>query len=164
MISHLKYIKNNACNSYSSDELFLRSRDGYFGVYFPSCEATREINTKITLEWMHKQFVTWVYTLFHFLHDITNLWMAIKTMIFTHQPRVSLVRFTFCWWRHNRLLRTFQLPYNCDAITWIMISNSIVFTAIFMAGHVRNLSYQYENTVGSGPVFYLCLRPVLELS
>ena len=30
---------------------------GYFGVYFPSCEATREINTKITLEWAQKRFV-----------------------------------------------------------------------------------------------------------
>ena len=25
---------------YSSDELFQRSREGYFCVYFPSCEAT----------------------------------------------------------------------------------------------------------------------------
>ena len=31
---------------YSSDELFQRSGEGYFGVYFLSCEATREINTK----------------------------------------------------------------------------------------------------------------------
>ena len=35
---------------YSSDESFQRSQEGYFGVYFSSCEATREINTKITLE------------------------------------------------------------------------------------------------------------------
>ena len=35
---------------YSSDESFQRSQEGYFGVYFPSCQATREINTKITLE------------------------------------------------------------------------------------------------------------------
>ena len=44
-----------------------------FGVYFPSCAAcaTREINAKITLEWAHKQFVTRVFTLFDFLHDIT---------------------------------------------------------------------------------------------
>ena len=35
----------------------------YFGVYFPSCEATREINTKITLSWVLKQFVTRVNTL-----------------------------------------------------------------------------------------------------
>ena len=34
----------------SSDEPFMHSREGYFGVYFPSCAATREISTKITLE------------------------------------------------------------------------------------------------------------------
>ena len=52
--------------------LFMRSREGYFGVYFPSCVATREINTKITIEWAHKQFATRVHTLFYFLQDITN--------------------------------------------------------------------------------------------
>ena len=31
-------------------KLFMHSQEGYFGVCFPSCEATREINTKITLE------------------------------------------------------------------------------------------------------------------
>ena len=40
---------------YSIDERFQRSREDYFCVYFPSCEATREINTKITLEWAQKQ-------------------------------------------------------------------------------------------------------------
>ena len=34
---------------YSSYEPFQRSREGYFDVYFASCEATREINIKITL-------------------------------------------------------------------------------------------------------------------
>ena len=34
---------------YSRDELFLHSLECYFGVYFPRCFATREINTKITL-------------------------------------------------------------------------------------------------------------------
>ena len=33
------------------------SREGYFAVYFPSCAATKEIKTKITLEWAHKLFV-----------------------------------------------------------------------------------------------------------
>ena len=54
---------------YSSDELLRRSLEAYSGVYFPSCEATREIYTKITLE---KHFVMTVHTLFYFLHDITN--------------------------------------------------------------------------------------------
>ena len=49
---------------YSGDELLQRSREGYFGVYFPSCEARGEINTKITFEWALKQFVTRVHTLF----------------------------------------------------------------------------------------------------
>ena len=36
---------------YSCDELFLRSREDYFGVYCPRCFATRKINANITLEW-----------------------------------------------------------------------------------------------------------------
>ena len=44
----------------SSVELFMRSREGYFGVYFPSWAATMGIITKITLEWVREQFVTTV--------------------------------------------------------------------------------------------------------
>ena len=40
----------------------------YFGVYFPRCCATREINTKITLSWVHKQFATRVHTLISIYH------------------------------------------------------------------------------------------------
>ena len=47
-----------------------------------------------------------------------------KTTIFSHRPRVSLIRFSFCWC-HNRLLMTSQWPDNCDAITWIVLSNSL---------------------------------------
>ena len=57
---------------YSIGEVPMRSREGYFGVYFPSCAATKEINTKITLKWACKQFATRVHTLFCFLHDIRN--------------------------------------------------------------------------------------------
>ena len=70
-------------------------------------------NTRVGV---HKQFVARVHTLFYFLHDITNHWMTIKTIISTHRPRVSLSRFTICWWRHNRLLVTSQIPDNCEAI------------------------------------------------
>ena len=38
----------------------------YFGIYFPRCFATREINIKITLSWALKQFVTRIHTLFSF--------------------------------------------------------------------------------------------------
>ena len=40
---------------YSRDVLFLCSLECYFGVCFPPCFATREINTKITLSWALKQ-------------------------------------------------------------------------------------------------------------
>ena len=51
--------------------------------------------------------------------------MTIKTTIFTHWPRASLARFTFCWWRCSRSLMTSQWPDNCDAITWMVPSNSL---------------------------------------
>ena len=48
-----------------------------------------------------------------------------KTTIFTHRPLVSLPRSSFCWWRHNRLLMTWQQRNNCDVVTWIMLSDSL---------------------------------------
>ena len=119
----------------------MHSREGYFGVHFSSCWATREINTKIRLEWAHKQFITSVHALYYFLHDITNPKMTLKVRIFTHHPHVSLARFTFCWWRHNRLVVTSQWPDNCDENTWQVISNSLdidLITAILMARRIRN--------------------------
>ena len=49
---------------YSRHELFLCSLECYFCNYFRRCFATREINTKITLSWALKQFVTRRHTLF----------------------------------------------------------------------------------------------------
>ena len=123
---------------YSSDELFQGSREGYFCVYFPSCEATREINTKIILEWAQEQFFTRVHTLFYFLHDIMKPWITIKRMIFTHHPPVTHVWFSFCWWRHNQLLMMPQLAGNCDAIMWIVISNSLDIDFIHSDIHSRS--------------------------
>ena len=55
----------------SSRELFMRSREDYFGVYFPSCEPSRENNKNNTR--MGAQTVgKIVHTLSYFLHDITN--------------------------------------------------------------------------------------------
>ena len=48
---------------HSRNELFLRSLDCDFGVYFTRCSAAREINTKITLSWALKQFFTREHTL-----------------------------------------------------------------------------------------------------
>ena len=64
--------------------------------------------------------------------------MTIKTMVSTHRPRVSFARFTFCWWRHNRLLMTSQWPDNCVTITWIVISNSLDIDFIHGSMHGRS--------------------------
>ena len=48
-------------------KLFMHSLEWHFDVYFPRCWATREINTKITISWAHKQFATRVHTLFYLI-------------------------------------------------------------------------------------------------
>ena len=132
----LNDIENNVCTRVTN---CISAHEGvHFGVYFPSCEATRVINTIVTLEWAEKQFVTRVHTLFYFLHDTTNPVMTIKTTIFTHCPRVSFARFSFYWWRHNRSLLMSQWPDNCDAVTWIVISNSLDIDLIHGDIHGRS--------------------------
>ena len=76
---------NNVCTlvtnclcTHSSVNLVFISLECYFGVYFPRCCATREINTKITLSWAHKQFATRVHTLF----SMSELTMALFTRIY----------------------------------------------------------------------------------
>ena len=69
--------------------------------------------------------------------------MMIKTTMFTHRPRVSLAQFSFCWWRHNRLPMTSQLN---DAVTWIMISNSLNIDFIHGDIHGRSCkNYPFPN-------------------
>ena len=41
---------------YSCDQLFMHSLECYFGVLFPLLLTIREINTKIALLWVQKQF------------------------------------------------------------------------------------------------------------
>ena len=124
----------------------MRSREGYFDVYFPSWAATREMNTKITIEWAHKQFFTRVYTLFNFAHDVRNPQMTIR-----HRFCVSLDRLTFCWWRHNRLLMTSQWPDHCAAITWKVISSSLNID--FIHGDIHGRSCKY---CCNGSCIYVC--------
>ena len=61
-----------------------------------------------------------------------------KTKIFSRNPRVSLARITFCWWRHNRSAMASQWPDNCDANTWQVISNSLDIDFIHGAIHGRS--------------------------
>ena len=103
-------------------------------VYFPSCEATIEMTTVITLEWAHKLCVMRVHTLICFLHDP---WLKMNNKaIFTRQLHVSLTLFTSFWWRYNRLYNALQLwrkhAKNRDKI-------STVSMMILAAGRVRNV-------------------------
>ena len=106
-----------------------------------------QINTKITLEWAHKQFTMRVHISFHSLYHITNPQMMLKTMISAHHLHVSLARFTFCWWR--QLLMMSQWPDNCDTITWKVISNSLDINFIFgdIHGRVRKIYITYSTVM-----------------
>ena len=73
--------------------------------------------------------------------------MTLKARIFTHHPRVSLARFAFCWWRHNRLAMTSQLPHNFDANTWQVISNSLEND--FIHGNIHHRSCKKPAYVSS---------------
>ena len=92
------------------------------------CEATREINTKITLEWVDKQCVMTVQTLFYFLRNIINPYMTMKRRS-SHTSSMSsslCLRSAdditiYCWWLHNAITQ----HENCDTSTWRAISNSL---------------------------------------
>ena len=98
------------------------------------------------VRWAQKKFVTRVHTLSYFLHDVTNPQMTIKMTIFSHHPRVSLARFSFCWWCHNRLLIMSQWSDNCDAIKWIVISNSLDIDFIHGDIHGRSCK-KYQSII-----------------
>ena len=87
--------------------------------------------------------------------------MTRKTTIFTHRPHVSLARFSFCWC-HNRLLMTSQWPDNCDAITWIVISNSLDINFIHGDIHGRSgkkMGIKKKKKQGKSEGFDSCDRP-----
>ena len=112
---------------YSSGERFMSSEEDYFCVYLPSSEATREINTKITLKWVHLTVhheSTYIVLFFTWNNKSIN-YEKNEKKIFTQLTSVSLFLFTFCWWRHNRLLMTSQWPDNCVRITQTVIYNSL---------------------------------------
>ena len=57
---------------------------------------------------------------------------------------------SFCCWRHNRLLMTSQWPDNYDAITWIVISNSLDID--FIHGDIHDRSCKKKTFL------YLCVE------
>ena len=109
-------------------------------------------NTWVSAETVHHKstyinlFLTWHN---ESINDDKNDNLYTYFPIFTHRPRVSLAWCSVCWWRHNRLLMTSQLPDNCDAVTWIVISNSLDIDFIHGDIHARSCKkwWMYINTV-----------------
>ena len=60
----------------------------------------------------------------------------------------SLARFTFCWWRLNRLAMTSPWPDNCDANTWQVISNSLDID--FIHGNIHGRSCKNAGYINVG--------------
>ena len=106
---------------YSSDESFQRSWEGLFPGLRSNEGNKYQNNTRASTETVHHES-TYIIVFLTRKNESINEY---KTTSFTHRPRVSLARFSFCWWRRNRLLMTPQWPDNCGAITWIIISNSL---------------------------------------
>ena len=116
-------------------ELFMHSQEDFFGVYFPSCFATRQINSKITIKWAHKQFVTTVHSLFyscmtwwknklwskrqfsHIYFKWCHLCLA-KKNIWSECVLVMMSQLIVqhWWWCHNWL-------GSCDTLIWKLIYN-----------------------------------------
>ena len=80
---------------YSRDELFLLSLECYICVYFPRCFATQEINTKITLSWALKQFVTRVHTLFSIYWG--NMTICLRALARQIPVKSELLHVLECW-------------------------------------------------------------------
>ena len=74
-----------------------------------------------------------------------------KTTSFTHRPRVSTLGFRSVDDVTIDLLMTLQWPDNCDAITWIMISNSLDID--FIHGDIHGRSCKKIKSLLFRPIY-----------
>ena len=98
---------------------------GLFWCLFPELRSNEgnkhENDTRVSAETVRHESTYLI--VFHTRHnDSIN---DDKTTIFTPRTHVSHARFLFCWWRHNLFLMTLQWTHICDAITWLVMSNSL---------------------------------------
>ena len=104
--TYLVHFKNNVCTRVAN---CLCAHESVLFVFFPTCVAIRGMNTKITLEWAHEQFVTRVPTLFlsHIRHNESingdkNGNLQTCSSCFTRSLYVLLMgSHSICRWRHN---------------------------------------------------------------
>ena len=111
---------------------------GLFWCLFPELRSNKgnkhQNNTRVCPETVHHESTYIILFLTGHNESINDD----KTTMCTHRPHVSLARFSFCWWRHNRLLMMSQWPDNCNAIMWIMIFNSLDIDLIHGDIHGRS--------------------------
>ena len=83
-----------------------------------------------------------------------------KDDIYTSSPCFAR-SVSFCWCRHNQLLMTSQWPDNCDAITWIVISNSLDIDFIHGDIHGRSCKKRrYCREVGKWGMETLAMQDI----
>ena len=125
----MKYIENNVCTQWRTVSALMR---GLFWCLFP--EYKHQNNTPVSTETVCHESTYII--LFLTRHNKSK--NDDKNNDLYTSSRVSLTQFSFCWWRHNRLLMTPQWPNNCGGITWIVISNSLDID--FIHGDLRGWS------------------------
>ena len=139
--SILQYVRNSLVYTLHKIMFRLEWRNGFFFahervilVFFSSCAAVGEMNTMIPLEWTH-EFVTRVHNLFLAQNNEPTNDEKRRSM---NTVPVSLARYTFCWWRHNRLLIAFQWPDYYETRTWKVPSISLDID--FIHGEIHGCS------------------------
>ena len=138
-----------------SRKLFMLSQEFCFGVRFLSCEAVREIYTKIKLVWVHKQFVMKIHTILYFSHDKKNpqimiKWWSLRVNLMSHL--FGLFRLTTSQSITDDIRNTL-----CDVtiVTWAPEKWYVThwISVLFTVSHVRNYSIRspadspYKGTV-----------------
>ena len=82
-------------------------------------ETMREINTKMTLEWVHKKFSMTIHTISYLMYYKPQ--NTIKKTIFTYGHHVSSFLLTFWWWSrlHKALWNLCRVIFNSLNIYYV---------------------------------------------
>ena len=132
---------------------------GLFWCWFPELRSTSgnkpKNNTRVsasTVRYKNTYIILFLTRHNEYINDAI-------TRIFTHHPRVSLARFTFCWWRHNGLAMTSQWPGKCDVNTCQVISNLLYID--FIHGDIHGRSCKKKRILYMYPVSIPFWQPTL---
>ena len=132
-----------------SGEQFMRSREGYFGVYFLRFEATRDITPeKPSSERINSSLRQYRYYSISYAKRWVQKWPS--KWRFSHidiVPRL-LYKFTFWWWRHKWLCNTSDdvtidlAIVTCAREEWHLNQYILIlFSAIFRGSRVKQCDF-----------------------